>query len=275
MTGYAFHRPVRGVLLTKLRLGQDTVALAMRTVSDLPENDIIALLGQVVATHCRLSPSDANAMDVDSAPAPTPAPTSSTPALPTFLAQCVAYPYTPALQRTALHKHLADAAHLTAVLEILDKWIMQHTADDALLPSPSSPQPQTQTESPAADADAHTDGNANPDAPPPLDKTLAFVQTLLDASFLALLAHAPAHRLLRTLAAHIQPALARAGELELLCGPLEPFARAAAAKAKAKDKEAEGKAPADGGRDWRRKRKMAHEQAGMAVGLYQVEELVL
>lgn len=27
--------------------------------------------------------------------------------------------------------------------------------------------------------------------------------------------------------------------------------------------------------DWRRKRKMLHEQAGLAIGLYQVEELVL
>jgi hypothetical protein len=27
--------------------------------------------------------------------------------------------------------------------------------------------------------------------------------------------------------------------------------------------------------DWRQRRKMAHEQAGMAVGLYRLEELVL
>ncbi|KAI0722363.1 hypothetical protein C8T65DRAFT_704869 [Cerioporus squamosus] len=242
----------------------DAVALAMRTVSDLPESDVMALLAQVVAAHRRtaLSTTDENAMDVDANPAPA----GSPPALPTFLAQCVVYPYTPSLQRIALRKHLADAADLAPVLEVLDKWIVQHTADDALL-SASAPTP---TSTPTfAEAEAGL---------PPLDKILAFVQTLLDASFLALLAHAPAHRLLHALAAHIQPALARARELELLCGPLEPFARAAAAKAKAQAQAQDGgagKAAADSGKDWRRKRKMAHEQAGMAVGLYQVEELVL
>ena len=59
----------------------------------------------------------------------------------------------------------------------------------------------------------------------------------------------------------------------MLCGPLEPFARAAAARAKAQSEAKEGKG--DSGKDWRRKRKLAHEQAGIAVGLYQVEELVL
>ncbi|TFK94274.1 hypothetical protein K466DRAFT_476809 [Polyporus arcularius HHB13444] len=233
----------------------DAVALAMRTVSDLPESNIMTVLSQVVTAHRRTTSSstDENAMDVD----PNPTPAGSPPALPTFLAQCVVYPYTPALQRTALRKHLADAADLTPVLEVLDKWIVQHTADDALLSPGAAAEP--------ASADV-----------PPLDKTLAFVQTLLDASFLALLAHAPAHRLLHALAAHIEPALARTSELELLCGPLEPFAKAAAkAQAQAEAQDGAGKVVADSGKDWRRKRKMAHEQAGMAVGLYQVEELVL
>lgn len=104
---------------------------------------------------------------------------------------------------------------------------------------------------------------------------LAFLQPLLDASFLALLAYAPAHRLLRTLAAHLEPTLALTSALEHLAGPLEPFARAAA---KAQARAAESKDVAskgDSGRDWRRKRKAAHEQAAVAVGLYQVEELVL
>lgn len=62
----------------------------------------------------------------------------------------------------------------------------------------------------------------------------------------------------------------------MLHGPLEPFVRA---QAKAvKDGAALGK---DGKKregpvgDWRQRRKMAHEQAGMAVGLYRLEELVL
>ncbi|EJF62319.1 hypothetical protein DICSQDRAFT_58264 [Dichomitus squalens LYAD-421 SS1] len=238
---------VEGGVLSALaeRNDWDTVTLAMRNVTDLPENDIIALLSRVVKAHT--SSNDDNAMQVDSAASTT------TPAIPTFLAQCVVYPFTPALQRTAIRKHLSDATSLTPVLEVLDGWIVQRTADDALLSVSDSTDPQNV---------------------PPLDKSLAFLQTLLDASFLALLAHTPAHKPLRTLASHIQPALAQTSELELLCGPLEPYARAAATKAKVQAEAKEGGKP-DGGKDWRRKRKLAHEQAGMAVGLYQFEELVL
>ena len=96
------------------------------------------------------------------------------------------------------------------ILEVFDSWIVQRTANDALLSVSAS------------------EGTETTDIPP-LNNTLAFLQTLLDASFLALLAHAPAHKLLRALAAHVQPALAQTSELELLCAPLEPFARAAAA----------------------------------------------
>ncbi|PIL37421.1 hypothetical protein GSI_01115 [Ganoderma sinense ZZ0214-1] len=239
---------VEGGILPALAERNDwgTVSLAMGSVTDLPENDIVSLLAQIVKVHAS---SDDNAMQVDSAPAPTAAPT-----LPAFLAQCVVYPFTPALQRTAIRKHLPDAADLVPVLTIIDGWIVQHTADDALLSA--------------------SDNTVEAASLPPLEKVLAFLQSLLDASFLALLAHTPAHKLLRALTAHIQPALEQTNELELLCGPLEPFARAAAAKAKAQAEAKEGGKP-DSGKDWRRKRKLAHEQAGMAVGLYQVEELVL
>lgn len=224
----------------------------MRMATDLPENDIVALLGRVVVAHRHTSIGDEEAMQLDSAPSTT------TPSLPTLLAQCVVYPFTPALQRTALRKHIPDAADLILILEVLDKWLVQHTEDDVLLS--------------VSAASTSSDSPSSIDVPP-LDKILLFLQTVLDASFIALLAHSPAHPLLRTLAAHVQPALASAHNLELLCGPLEPFARAAAAKTRAQTQtQSEGK---DGGRDWRRKRKLAHEQAGVAVGLYQVEELVL
>ncbi|KAI1796095.1 hypothetical protein LXA43DRAFT_652845 [Ganoderma leucocontextum] len=244
---------VEGGVLPALAERNDwgTAVLAMRKVTDLPENDIISLLGQVVKAHA--SSADVNAMQVDSPPTST-----ATPVLPTFLAQCVVYPFTPALQRTAIRKHLPDAADLVPVLEVLDGWIVQHTADDAFLSVTAS--------------GGATEGE--PSNVPPLNKVLTFLQSLLDASFLALLAHPPAHKRLARLTAHIQPALAQTNELELLCGPLEPFARAAAAKAKAQTEAKEGGKP-DSGKDWRRKRKLAHEQAGVAVGLYQVEELVL
>ncbi|EIW61588.1 uncharacterized protein TRAVEDRAFT_69910 [Trametes versicolor FP-101664 SS1] len=238
---------VDGGLLPALAAREDweTISLAMRTVSDLPETDVILLLSKVAAAHRRNAPADDSAMQVDATSSPTPA-------LAAFLAQCVVYPFTPALQRVAVRKNIPDAADLLPVLQVLDGWIVQHTDDGALLAAAV----------PASEL-------------PPLDKVLAFLQPLLDASFLALLAYAPAHRLLRTLAAHLEPTLALTSALEHLAGPLEPFARAAA---KAQARAAESKDVAskgDSGRDWRRKRKAAHEQAAVAVGLYQVEELVL
>ena len=97
---------------------------------------------------------------------------------------------------------------------------------------------------------------------------------MLDATFVILLQHTPAHRTLQMLSAHLEPEITFANQLEQLRGPLEAFARA---QGKAvKDAAALGK---DGKKepvgDWRQRRKMAHEQAGMAVGLYRLEELVL
>ncbi|KAH9899554.1 hypothetical protein C8Q73DRAFT_639326 [Cubamyces lactineus] len=238
---------VEGGLLPALAAQNDwdTIALAMRTVSDLPEADIISLLSKVVTLHRRASSGDDSAMQVDSA---------SGPSLDAFLAQCVVYPFTPAAERVALRKHLSDAMDIVPVLEVLDGWLVRHSAEGALV----------------ADVSSTTSSSL-----PPLDKVLAFLQTLLDASFLALLSHTPAHALLRTLAAHVEPVLASTSALENLCGPLEPFARAAAKAQQQQQAKDAQQANASSGRDWRRKRKMAHEQAAIAVGLYQVEELVL
>jgi hypothetical protein len=57
------------------------------------------------------------------------------------------------------------------------------------------------------------------------------------------------------------------GQTRILLGPLEPFAKVA-------------KAPNDGKRDEpqvdrKTKKKQMHEQSGLAVGLYRLEELVL
>ncbi|KAI0638487.1 hypothetical protein C8Q77DRAFT_1091361 [Trametes polyzona] len=242
---------VQGGVLPALAAQGDweTISLALRHVSDLPETDIVALLSKVVAAHRQASSGDDNAMQVDA---------SSVPSLESFLAQVVVYPFTPALQRVAIRKHLPDAADVLPVLTTLDAWIVRHTADDALL-APGTTSSEL----------------------PPLDKVLAFLQPVLDASFLALLAHAPAHTVLRALAGHVAPALALTSALEHLCGPLEPFAKAAAKAQQAQQAQAQQtKAAAESkqdasGRDWRRKRKAAHEQAQIAVGLYQVEELVL
>ena len=96
---------------------------------------------------------------------------------------------------------------------------------------------------------------------------------MLDASFVILLQHPPAHRTLQMLSAHLEHEITFANQLEQLRGPLETFART---QAKAvKDAAASGKDGKEPVGDWRQRRKMAHEQAGMAIGLYRLEELVL
>jgi gephyrin len=99
---------------------------------------------------------------------------------------------------------------------------------------------------------------------------LSFLQTVLDASFLALLQHVPAHRVLRKVLARIEPEIRLTEQVETLRGPLELFARA---QAKAVRDGKEGKKEVVG--DWRQRRRLAHERSGMAVGVYQLEELVL
>ncbi|KAG6854459.1 hypothetical protein C0991_006538 [Blastosporella zonata] len=59
--------------------------------------------------------------------------------------------------------------------------------------------------------------------------------------------------------------------MEQLRGPLETFAKAhtKATKEAGQDKR---KKPVG---DWRQRRKQAHEQAALSIGLYQLEELTL
>lgn len=71
--------------------------------------------------------------------------------------------------------------------------------------------------------------------------------------------------------AHFESELASIDSIEPLRGPLEPFAKAQVRAIKA---------ASEGGRreplvDWRRRKRQAQEQTGLAVGLYRLEELVL
>ena len=83
----------------------------------------------------------------------------------------------------------------------------------------------------------------------------------------------PAHRTLQTLSAHLEPEIVFTEQLEQLLGPLEAFARVQAKVVKDAALGRDGKKEPVG--DWRQRRKMTHEQAAMAVGLYRLEELVL
>lgn len=261
---------VEGGLLAVLRSKNDwqSIELALRSVLDIPETEIIDCLHVIVRRYRQneLAP-DADAMQVDSASL-----ISDIPALRPFLASCVTYATTPAALRVAMRRSLQDADDLLPVVKVLEMWVNQWVKRDVkLLPSKK----EVSKNEHGVQVLKVKGKEVNKDLPP-FDKVLAFLQTLLDASFITLLQHTPAHRALQTLSAHLEPAIAFAEQLEMLHGPLEPFVRA---QAKAvKDGAALGK---DGKKregpvgDWRQRRKMAHEQAGMAVGLYRLEELVL
>ena len=95
---------------------------------------------------------------------------------------------------------------------------------------------------------------------------------MLDSSFLTFLTYSPSHGILRDIFTHLEPELAFTDDVEQLRGPLEPFVRA---HAKAVHEAAHGAQKPDHKVDWRKRRKEAHEQAGIAVGVYQIDELLL
>ncbi|KAH9948785.1 hypothetical protein B0H21DRAFT_777679 [Amylocystis lapponica] len=232
-----------------------SAAMALIAVIDIPEDDMVLSLRIAIVHHHQTHAAADDSMQVDPAPS-----ASDLPSLHDLLALCISYPSSPGALRVALRTHLPDAVDLVPILAILDRWVARGCAEDAPFLSDTHLK------------DAH-DGRP-PDGVPPLDKVLAFLQALLDASFLALLSHPPAHAVLRTLSARLQPALALHNTLVQLRGPLQPFA---AAHARAVRDAARGpSAPkADMRVDWRKRKRAAHERAELALGLYQVEELVL
>jgi hypothetical protein len=98
---------------------------------------------------------------------------------------------------------------------------------------------------------------------------LAFLRAILDATFVTLLQHTQFHPLLRRLSAHLESEIRIIDELQSLHGPLELFAKTQ------QKTTTEKQQPAGPLEDWRRRRKLAHEQASIGVGLYRVEELVI
>jgi hypothetical protein len=101
---------------------------------------------------------------------------------------------------------------------------------------------------------------------------LYFIQTILDSSFLSLLSYPPSFDVLRRISTCIEPETSFSDDLEQLRGPLEPFVKA---HVKMVHEAAHGPEKPDLSVDWRKTRKEIHERAAMAVGVYQLEELVL
>ncbi|TFY67644.1 hypothetical protein EVJ58_g1487 [Rhodofomes roseus] len=252
---------IEGGLLPALMVRNDwsNAVLALSTVIDLPESDIISLLAKIVAHH-RQSNTNPDAMQVDS---PSP-PFSTPPTLPAFLALCVTSPASPGPLRVALRKHLPDAEDVLCLIEVLDRWVGKWGEEELrLVPD-------------RVKKDTHGmyvpifEDERNPDMPP-LDKILLFTQAVLDSSFVALLAHPPAHALLRTLLARLEPELALIAELQSLKGPLSAFA---SAQSRSAFLHGPGRAKGES-QDWRQRKKAQTEQREMNIGMYQMEELVI
>ena len=76
------------------------------------------------------------------------------------------------------------------------------------------------------------------------------------------------------MSSHLEPEIAFINEAEQLRGPLEPFAKAQAKIVAEAEQSGVKKDSAQQG-DWKKRKKLQYEQAGLSIGLYQVEELVL
>ncbi|KAJ7063545.1 hypothetical protein C8F01DRAFT_1133448 [Mycena amicta] len=253
---------VEGGLLAALLQHNDwnAIQLCTQTVVDLTESDLIFVLRAVIE-RSRATPST-NAMDIDTL--------GSIPSFPSFLNSCVRYRTSSTALRIALHQHLTQPEDVLAVLEIIDKWIV-HWRSAEVVVMPSKKNVRKDPFGASVLKDGWRRERDDPDYPPLL-KVLTFLQTLFDASFLALLQHTPAHPVLRRLGAHIQPEIQLTEHVDALRGPLEVFVRAQAKAVREAKEKQNGK---DAG-DWRQRRRLAHERTAMAAGrVYQVEELVL
>ncbi|KAJ6546982.1 hypothetical protein B0H19DRAFT_953737 [Mycena capillaripes] len=243
----------------KLRGDWNAIELCTKNVIDLTESDLMFIL-QFVAEHSRKM-DGADAMEVD------PSPLGAIPQLPTFLNACVRYQTSPATLRVAMHQYLTQPEDVVAVLEVLDGWVGRWRGAEVIaLPPKKSIQKDEHGVVVLKDGWQKDDDSAHP----PLLKVLSFIQTVLDASFLALLQHTPAYRVLQKVLSRIEPEIQLTEQVDMLRGPLEVFARA---QAKAVQDAKEGRKDLG---DWRQRRRLAHERSAMAVGgVYQLEELVL
>ncbi|KAJ7043095.1 hypothetical protein C8F04DRAFT_1073671 [Mycena alexandri] len=251
-----------GNLLAALKLRNDWTAIELctTTVTDLSEADLMFIL-QHVAQHHRHAVSSTDAMDLD------PPTLGAILKLPTFLNACVRYQTAPATLRAAMHQYLTQPEDVVAVLEVLDGWVGRWKVGQVVALPPKASLRKNEH----GVAVLKEGWQKDPTEYPPLIKVLSFIQTTLDASFLALLQHTPAHRILREVLSRIEPEIQLTEQVDLLRGPLELFARA---QAKAVRDGKEGKKELVG--DWRQRRRLVHERQAMAVDrVYQLEEIVL
>jgi hypothetical protein len=114
---------------------KSSVLLALRTVRDIPELDMVALLHAVVVADRQAPLVDIDSMQVDVPTAPS---STSIPSLIEFLAPCVSYTCSAPTLRIAFRQHLREAEDVLSVLSVLDDWLERwHGRDMPLIGDPS------------------------------------------------------------------------------------------------------------------------------------------
>jgi hypothetical protein len=102
---------------------QKAALLAMETVCDLTETDIISVLHRVTIAHLRRTKStsspDVDVMQVD----PAPIQAQDMPSLEEYLGRCVSYDVSASAPRLALRKNLGGVEKVSAVLQVLESWM--------------------------------------------------------------------------------------------------------------------------------------------------------
>jgi len=176
-------------------------------VADLPEDEVIKLLR---SAEMGGRPSNTNEMQVGETP-------SNAPALPSVLASCVSYPTSDAALSIAIREQLNNAESIIPILTILDDWLVKLSSHGTSLilnanVGENGPLVKVPTRPCSGEVEI-----------PPLDKILAFLRAILDATFVTLLQYAASHQLLRRVASHLQSELSVVDELQSLHEPLGLF----------------------------------------------------
>ncbi|KAJ3884999.1 hypothetical protein GG344DRAFT_59887 [Lentinula edodes] len=242
-----------------------SISLALTRVSDLQEAEIVECLCFVLARYRQARrPTSSDAMQIDSVPNMD----DDCPTLQAFLSLVLRYSYSPNPLRAAFRRYLSDVDDVICLLEVLNSWIGQWAGRDTRLLPSNKVVKQNEL------------GVLSSFWPPLgfvlislLPQITFFLQCLIDISFINLIQTPSAHRILRRIQDHIDPEIKYIEQTEQLRGPLELFVKAQTKAIKEAKAASEGiKVPAP---DRKQQKKLLHEQAGAAIGLYRLEELTL
>ncbi|KAF9266181.1 hypothetical protein L218DRAFT_956557 [Marasmius fiardii PR-910] len=267
-------------LLSALRLRNDwsSIKLAFSTVPDLQELEIIDTLRYVLARHRHThqptassdndSDADVDAMQIDPVAPITPI-QDDMPSLQDYLTLCLGYKVSETPLRFALKRYMKDVDDVVCLLGVLDTWIGLWTSRELQL----MPSKKLLEKNQFGVVVVKGDNKKSDMKIPSFKEVLFFVQVLLDISFVNLIQNPASHRVLRRIQSRIEPEIESIDETEKLRGPLQVFAVTHSKAIKNAKEASEGKNAPKG--DWRQRRKLAQDQAGMGIGLYQLEELVL